>query len=250
MNNRRGFEPQHHQFSVTWIPVEGDFAKALDYKGRWGVLPFFVTPTVDPASHEEGNYNLWQLQQGMVYCWDKEPQGATNVSKEQRRKILQRLGKHRSGQALIATVGEVNGHMLDMVGFDAGISCAINGLDICEGDTEYARLFLNTTSTYAPLLGEVTAARALRAILSAAGRLTKETAGQTVSEIALSAQAAALAVLGDKQGLSAFCAQSLKDYRFSDQNLAEFTADISVHPGAPLPETFLRLAKLMRAAIA
>lgn len=240
------FEPQQHKFFIVWIPVEGDFAKALDYKGPWGSLPFFITPTLDPAPHEGGNYNMWQLQQGMVYCWDKEPQGATNVRKELRRKILQRLGQQRGGHGLDGTVGEVNGHMLDMIGFDEGIASAINGLEICEGDLNYPRLFINTTIAYLPILGDSTAKRALQAITNTANCLSVDHVGQSNFEIVLAAQAAALATLNDKAGLAGFCHSRLDGFKFRNPDLASFTEDIIVQPGAPLPETFLRLGDLMR----
>lgn len=243
------FEPQQHKFFIVWIPVEGDFAKALDYKGPWGSLPFFITPTLGPAPHEGGNYDMWQLQQDIVYCWDKEPQGATNVRKDLRRKILQRLGQQRGGHGLDGTVGEVNGHMLDMIGFDAGISCAINGLEICEGDLNYPRLFINTAIAYTPMLSETNAKFVLRAILSAASRLTKENSTQADFEIALAAQAAALAVLGDKKYLSDFCANILSTHNFTNQDFSDFTTDICVQPSAPLHGTFIRLAKLMRSTL-
>lgn len=243
------FEPQQHKFLIVWIPVEGDFAKALDYKGPWGSLPFFITPTLDPAPHEGGNHDMWQLQQGMVYCWDKEPQGASNVRKDLRRKILQHLGQQRGGHGLDGTVGEVNGHMLDMIGFDAGISCSINGLEICEDDLNYPRLFINTTIAYLPLLGESTAKRALQAIITAANRLSVDHSGQSNFEIVLAAQAAALATLNDKPGLATFSRSRLNGFKFSNPDLASFTEDIIMQPGAPLPETFLRLGNLMRAAL-
>lgn len=240
------FEPQQHKFLIVWIPAEGDFAKALDYEGPWGSLPFFITPTLDPAPHEGGNYDMWQLQQGLVYCWDKEPQGAASVRKDLRRKILQRLGQQRGRHSLDAAVGEVNGHMLDMIGFDAGISCAINGLEICKGDLNYPRLFINTAIAYLPLLGDKTAKRALQAITAAASCLSVDLVGQRNYEIILAAQAAALATLDDKTGLAGFCRSHLDGFKFSNPDLASFTEDLVVQPGAPLSETFLRLGELMR----
>lgn len=67
--------------------------------------------------------------------------------------------------------------------------------------------------------------------------------------IALAAEAAALAVLNDKDVLSVFCENRLQGFKFTNLALAEFTADISVRPGAPLPETFMRLVALMREAL-
>ncbi|OGR81642.1 MAG: hypothetical protein A2X32_03730 [Elusimicrobia bacterium GWC2_64_44] len=248
MQETEDFQPERHRFFVTWLPLQGAFARELEYKGPPGSLPFFITPALDPSPPGgSGAYNLWQLQQGLVFCWNKEPHGAVNIPKASRRRILRRLGEV-DGHGLALAVVEVNVHVFDRIGFDEGLDCAVNGLDICKGAPDYARLFLDTVVSYAPLLDGAAAARALRELPAAAAALTRENSGQDGYELALAAQAAALAVLDDKKALSAFYVENLENYKFADADLGDFAADVSVQPGAPLKETFARLAGLMHPA--
>ena len=152
MQETEDFQPERHRFFVTWLPLQGAFARELEYKGPPGSLPFFITPALDPSPPGgSGAYNLWQLQQGLVFCWNKEPHGAVNIPKASRRRILRRLGEV-DGHGLALAVVEVNVHVFDRIGFDEGLDCAVNGLDICKGAPDYARLFLDTVVSYAPLL--------------------------------------------------------------------------------------------------
>lgn len=238
-------EPQRNKFFTEWIPVEGEFAKAMGYIGPWAVLPFFMTPKPDPAPGVRVKYNLWQLQQGLVYCWDKEQQGPMGLDKKFRRNILESLGKQKGGLNLVQVVVEVNGYILDAVGLDQGLACVINGLEICNSP-DYDRLFIYTAITYLPQLGEAMARQTLEAIIHAAYFIKSEDVGQVVQEITLAAEAATLAVLGDKDALAVFCEGRLQAFKFTTPALAAFAADISVRPNAPLPETFTRLTALMR----
>ncbi|OHA62734.1 MAG: hypothetical protein A2117_01305 [Candidatus Wildermuthbacteria bacterium GWA2_46_15] len=248
MENTKSIEPPRNKFFIEWIPVEGEFAKAMGYSGPWAVLPFFILPKPDPDPGEGGKRSLWQLQQGLVYGWDKEPQGPMGLDKKFRRKILESLGKQKGGLNLVQVVVEVNGYILDRVGLDQGLACVINGLEICNSP-DYDRIFIYTAITYLPQLGEVMARHALEAIIHAAYFIKSEDVGQAVQEITLAAEAAALAVLGDKDALSVFCDGRLQAFKFTTPALAAFTADISVRPNPPLPETFIHLSTLMREAL-